>query len=298
MAKSTNAIRFGINPRGMSYEKVVSVAKTAEEAGFEVISFSDRPPDPSIEGWTFATAVAVQTKKIAVTHSTLNIPLRNPALLAKMASSLDVMTGGGRVIMTVGAGGQEAHYTAIGTPFGTAGERVTDLEDAIAIMRGLWANETFSYQGRQFNVAEASSPPKPLGPIPFVIGAGGARMLKYTGEQAEGWIKNGGWPESHEQYLGLLGQVEAAAESAGREPRIIRRVLNGTGYIGDKDPNDVIPETMGRRGGLMGNADKILETINEYVDLGVDTFQLQFPAGTWEEQMKQFGEEVIAKVKS
>ena len=297
MAKSTNAVRFGINPRGMSYEKVLSVAKTAEDAGFEVISFSDRPPEPSLEGWTFATAIAVQTKKIAVTHSTLNVPLRNPALLAKMASSLDVMTGGGRVILTLGAGGQKAHYRAIGTPFGTAGERVTDLEDAIAIMRGLWANETFSYQGRQFSVTEASSPPKPLGTIPFIIGAGGARMLKYTGAQADGWIKNGGWPETHEQYLGLLGQVEAGAEEAGRDPRTIRRVLNGTGYIGDKDPNDVIPETMGRVGGLMGNAAKILETIDEYVELGVDTFQLQFPGDMVEDQLKQFGAEVIAKVK-
>ena len=297
MAKSTNAIRFGINPRGMSYEKVLSVAKTAEDAGFEVISFSDRPPEPSLEGWTFATAIAVQTKKIAVTHSTLNVPLRNPALLAKMASSLDVMTGGGRVILTLGAGGQEAHYTAIGTPFGTAGERVTDLEDAIAIMRGLWANETFSYEGRQFSVTDATSPPKPLGTIPFIIGAGGARMLKYTGAKADGWIKNGGWPETHEQYLELLGQVEAGAEEAGRDPRTIRRVLNGTGYIGDKDPNDVIPETMGRRGGLMGNAARILEIIDEYVELGVDTFQLQFPYDMVEDQLKQFGAEVIAKVK-
>jgi alkanesulfonate monooxygenase SsuD/methylene tetrahydromethanopterin reductase-like flavin-dependent oxidoreductase (luciferase family) len=297
MAKSTNAIRFGINPRGMSYEKVLSVAKTAEDAGFEVISFSDRPPEPSLEGWTFATAIAVQTKKIAVTHSTLNVPLRNPALLAKMASSLDVMTGGGRVILTLGAGGQEAHYTAIGTPFGTAGERVTDLEDAISIMRGLWANEIFSYEGRQFSVTEASSPPKPLGTIPFIIGAGGARMLKYTGAKADGWIKNGGWPETHEQYLELLGQVEAGAEEAGRDPRTIRRVLNGTGYIGDKDPNDVIPETMGRRGGLMGNAARILEIIDEYVELGVDTFQLQFPGDMVEDQLKQFGAEVIAKVK-
>jgi alkanesulfonate monooxygenase SsuD/methylene tetrahydromethanopterin reductase-like flavin-dependent oxidoreductase (luciferase family) len=297
MAKSTNAIRFGINPRGMSYEKVLSVAKTAEDAGFEVISFSDRPPEPSLEGWTFATAIAVQTKKIAVTHSTLNVPLRNPALLAKMASSLDVMTGGGRVLLTLGAGGQEAHYTAIGTSFGTAGERVTDLEDAIAIMRGLWANEIFSYEGRQFSVTEASSPPKPLGTIPFIIGAGGARMLKYTGAKADGWIKNGGWPETHEQYLELLGQVEAGAEEAGRDPRTIRRVLNGTGYIGDKDPNDVIPETMGRRGGLMGNTARILEIIDEYVELGVDTFQLQFPGDMVEDQLKQFGAEVIAKVK-
>ncbi len=66
-------------------------------------------------------------------------------------------------------------------------------------------------------------------------------MLKYTGANAEGWIKNGGWSESHEQYLGLLGPLEAAAEAAGRDPSTIYRVLNGTGYIGDEDPDAVIP---------------------------------------------------------
>ena len=298
MTASTNSIRFGINPRGMPYERVVSIAQIAEEAGFEVISFSDRPPEVNLEGWTFATAIAVQTKRIAITHSTLNIPFRNPALLAKMVSSLDVMTGGGRVILTIGAGGQETHYSSFGVPFGTAGERVTDLEDAITIMRGLWANETFSHQGRQFSVVEASAPPTPYGPIPFIIGAGGPRMLKYTGAQADGWIKNGGWPESHQQYRDLLSQMEAGAEGAGRDPRTIRRVLNGTGYIGDADPDTVIPETFGRRGGLMGNTAKILATIEEYVELGVDTFQLQFPNDIIEDQLKQFGAEVLAKVKS
>ena len=164
----------------------MSVGLAAEAAGFDVISFSDRPPEPSMEGWTLATAVAVQTERIAVTHSTLNVPFRNPALLAKMASTLDVMTGGGRVILTLGAGGQETHYRTYGIEFGSPGERVTDLEDAIAIMRGLWANESFSYAGRQFSVEECSAPPAPLGPIPIIIGAGGPRMLRYTGAHAEG----------------------------------------------------------------------------------------------------------------
>ena len=122
-------------------------------------------------------------------------------------------------------------------------------------------------------------------------------MLKYAGAQADGWIKNGGWPESHQQYRDLLSQVEAGAEGAGRDPRTIRRVLNGTGYIGDDDPDSVIPETFGRRGGLMGNAAKILATIEEYVELGVDTFHLQFPNDIIEDQLKQFGAEVIAKAK-
>ena len=92
--------------------------------------------------------------------------------------------------------------------------------------------------------------------------------------------------------------MEAGAEEAGRDPRTIRRVLNGTGYIGDADPDAVIPETFGRRGGLMGNTAKILATIEEYVELGVDTFQLQFPNDIIEDQLKQFGAEIIAKAKN
>ena len=79
--------------------------------------------------------------------------------------------------------------------------------------------------------------------------------------------------------------------------RSIYRVLNGTGYIGDEDPDAVIPQTFGRRGGLMGNPDKILATIDEFVELGVDTFHLQFPNDILEQQLTQFGEEVIAKVR-
>ena len=297
MAESANPIRFGVNPRNIPYERVVSVAQAAEAAGFDVISFSDRPPEPSMEGWTLATAVAVQTRRIAVTHSTLNVPFRNPALLAKMASTLDVMTGGGRVLLTLGAGGQEAHYRTYGIEFGSPGQRVTGLQDAVAIMRGLWANETFSYQGRQFSVDECSAPPAPLGSIPIIIGAGGPRMLRYTGAHAEGWIKNGGWPESPEQYLALLTPIEAAAEAAGRDPTTLYRVLNGTGYIGDEDPDTVVPQTFGRRGGLMGNADKILATIDEYTALGADTFHLQFPNQILEDQLTRFGQEVITQLR-
>ena len=85
MVKSKNPIWFGINSRGLAYERLVPVAKAAEAAGFVSMAFADRPPEDSLEGWTVATAVAVQTEKIAVTHSTLNVPYRNPALVAKMA---------------------------------------------------------------------------------------------------------------------------------------------------------------------------------------------------------------------
>ena len=86
MSVSSNPIRFGLNPRGMSFERTVEIARLAESAGFEIVSFSDRPPETNLEGWTMATAVAMRTERIRVTHSTLNVPYRYPALLAKMAA--------------------------------------------------------------------------------------------------------------------------------------------------------------------------------------------------------------------
>ena len=136
MARSSNSIRFGLNPRGLPYDRVVAVAQAAEAAGFQNISFSDRPPENNLEGWTLATAVALQTDRLRVTHSTLNVPFRNPALLSKMATALDHITGGDRVILTLGTGIQENHFTTYGIEFGTPGERVDGLIDAIEIPAG------------------------------------------------------------------------------------------------------------------------------------------------------------------
>ena len=286
MVKSKNPIWFGINSRGLAYERLVPVAKAAEAAGFVSMAFADRPPEDSLEGWTVATAVAVQTEKMTVTHSTLNVPYRNPALVAKMAATLDFITGG-RLLLTLGAGGQEGHTTAYGMSYGTPGERYQDLKDAIAIMHGLWKNDTFDYQGRRYNVQSASVDPKPVnGTVPIVIGAAGPRMLRLTGAVADGWIKNMGWPESPDQYSGMLSLMEEGAEKAGRDPAVIRRVLNGAGYIGSDS----------RAGGLQGTAEQILQTVDEYAELGVDYFQLAFASEGVEEQLQQFGEEVIARV--
>ncbi|MEE8518900.1 MAG: LLM class flavin-dependent oxidoreductase [Dehalococcoidia bacterium] len=290
MARSKNPVRFGINPRGISYDRMVTVAKAAEKAGFETMSFSDRPPESNLEGWTVATAVAAVTEKIIVTHSTLNVPFRSPALVAKMAASLDVITGGGRVLLTIGAGGQEGHAKSIGARWGTPGERIEDLIDAIAIMRGLWANDTFSYEGKRFNAVDGSVDPKPVaGSIPIFIGAGKPRMLKLVGSTADGWIKNGGWPESPEAYAELQSHVERGAEAAGRDPGTLRRVVNCSAYVGTADP--------GASGGLTGTADQVLDIVEKHREAGIDTFHVGFQSDMLDEQIPAFGEQIIAKLR-
>ena len=213
MTRSSNAVRFGLNPRNLPYERVVEVAKAAEAAGFQNISFSDRPPENNLEGWTLATAVAIQTSRIRVTHSTLNVPFRNPALLSKMATALDFITGGDRVILTLGAGTQADHFTTYGIGFHSAGERVEGLIDAIEILRGTWANEQFSYEGKQYHAAGATVTPKPVnGTIPIFIGAAQPRMMRLTGRTADGWIRNGGWPSDLDAYR---AQLRYAGRSGG-----------------------------------------------------------------------------------
>ena len=296
MARSKNAVRFGINPRGLPYERIVEVAKAAEAAGFQNISFSDRPPENNIEGWTLATAVALQTERLRVTHSTLNVPFRNPALLSKMAAGLDAITGGGRVILTLGAGTQENHFTTYGIPFGSPGERVDGLIDCIEILRGTWENETFTYAGAVYGVDGATVTPRPAsGDIPIFIGAALPRMLRLTGRVADGWIRNGGWPADLDAYRAQLDTLEEAAAGAGRDLGSIRRVINCNAYVGDEDPATKLATVFGNPGGLLGTADEVLETVERCREAGVDTFHVQFQNDIIDEQIPAFGEQVIAK---
>ena len=298
MVKSSNRIRFGLHTRAIPGDQIVHVAQTGEKNGFEFIAFSDQPPGNNIEAWTAATAVGVLTKDIVVTHSTLNIPYRNPAMLAKMAASLDYMTGG-RVILTLGAGGMEAQYLSYGYNFGTPGQRITDMGDAITILRGLWGNESFDSQGKRLGVSGATVQPRPVkGTIPIFVGAGHPRNLKLTGAVADGWLKNSGWIDSTEDYVEQLRIMEGSAAAAGRDPSTVYRVLSGYGYIGEDDPETKVPAVHGTLGGLVGTPDRILADIEFYIDLGVDTFQLAFSPEGIDEQLHRFGEEVIAKVGS
>ena len=295
MSVSSNPIRFGLNPRGMSFERTVEIARLAESAGFENITFSDRPPETNLEGWTMATAVAMRTQKIRVTHSTLNVPYRYPALLAKMATALDIITGGDRLLMTLGAGAQEAHATTYGMAWGTPGERVDGLVDTINIMRGMWSTDHFSYEGKRYSVDDAQLDPKPVtGSIPILIGAAKPRTLRIAGSMADGWLKNGGWPESPEAYAELQEAVDRAADDAGRDVGLIRRVINCTAYVGSAEPASVMPSTFGASGGLMGTVNEVLDIIDKHHAAGVDTFHVQFPSDLIDEQIPEFGERIIA----
>jgi alkanesulfonate monooxygenase SsuD/methylene tetrahydromethanopterin reductase-like flavin-dependent oxidoreductase (luciferase family) len=304
MAASKNPIHFGVNVRRPAYTEVLALAQAAEEAGFDTVTFSDRPPENNLEGWTLASAIGAVTQRVLLAHSTLNVPFRNPALLAKMAAALDHITGG-RVELILGAGAAEDHFRAYGIPFGSAAERFRGLRETVRILRGIWTEPPFTFEGQVYRVQGAEAPPRPVrGTIPIWIGALGPQMLAYTGRTADGWLKNRGWPGSVEEYRGLVAQLEGGAERAGRDPGTIRRALNRATGIGSSsaeaeriraalDPRQFIGME-----GMFGTADQILETIHTYREAGADTFHLQFPPENTAEQIRRFGREVLPKARA
>ena len=304
MTATKNHLRFGVNIRRPGFPEFLELAKIADAAGFDTVTFSDRPPEQNLEAWTLATAIGTLTQRLILTHSTLNVPFRNPALLAKMAASLDAITGGGRVELTLGAGGQDAHFHSYGIELGSPGDRFRRLRESVTILRGIWASPPFTYEGQVCRVDGATAPPSPVrGTIPIWIGAGRPQMLRYTGRVADGWLKNGGWPESLDELRGLVADFEEGAEQAGRDPLTIRRALNGTAIIASsrERAEQLVPASGARNvtpRGLLGSPEQILETIAIYREAGIDTFHLQFAAGDAADQMRQFAAEVMPRARA
>jgi alkanesulfonate monooxygenase SsuD/methylene tetrahydromethanopterin reductase-like flavin-dependent oxidoreductase (luciferase family) len=302
MSRTKNRVRFGVNVGSRSFAESIEACLAAERYGFDLVAFSDRPPDAAPEAWTAVTAVGVRTSKIIVTHSSLNVPLRNPALMAKMAASLDSLIGLGRLELTIGAGAQQQHFESYGAPFGDAAWSFAGLRDTVHIMRGMWANESFTYEGKVHSVTDARiGIPPANGSIPIAIAAMGPQMMRFTGRNADGWMKNRGWPESLDELEMLVRMLEQGAEEVGRDPLLIRRTLNGGAALGEEAVKHVQANpTRGpaylAKPHVSGSVDQVLKTIETYRDAGIDTFRLRFPDALLLEQIQLFGEEVLSKV--
>ena len=292
-------LTFATPASSNSWEQSLGTALAAEEAGFWGIGLGERF-DGSLTGWTLATALAARTQRLHFFHTTLNVPYRYPYILAQEAAALDVISGG-RVILCLGTGFEPSrqNYLNAGLPFGSPGERLQDMRDAIAILRGVWGGQRFSHKGRFYSVEDVAPSIRPVnGIVPIWVGAGGPRMLSLAGQLAEGYMKNLGWGPV-EDVRGLNDAVSDAARSAGRDPLSIRRVMNGAAFVAhttaelDHYIANAPRPVGGPQGGLIGSPDQILETLRQYRAAGVDTFNISFPPDGRAEQIARFGRQII-----
>ncbi|WP_067829062.1 LLM class flavin-dependent oxidoreductase [Actinomadura kijaniata] len=266
---------FGLNLSQSATGDPVGDARHAEELGFDFVSTSDHPcgTHPSSETWTLLTWVAAHTTRIRIATRVLGVPYRPPAMVAKMAETLDRLSGG-RLVLGLGGGYSDEEFRAFGLGVPTPRQKVDGMVEAIEIMRGLWSEPGFSYEGTRYRVERADLEPKPERRIPLWLGTYGPRALEATGRLADGWIPSLGFAPP-ERAAAMRDRVRAAAERAGRDPDGIACVYNVPVRIGDPVTG---ASATGDPGVLEGSADQVVERLLGLRRLGFTSFNLM-PSG-------------------
>ena len=223
-------VRFGVFITPVATEQPLELARIADDLGFDVLGVQDHPYQRRFfDTWTLLTAMAMRTEHITVFPDVANLPLRPPAVLAKAAATLDILSGG-RVELGLGAGGFWDAIRAYGGPVRTPGESVSAVEDAIQVIRLLWSGQHgIRFDGKLYPLAGAHSGPVPKHPIGIWIGGYKPRMLSLIGRLADGWVPSLGYLKPPDLLEGNR-RIDEAATAAGRDPRSIRRVLNA-GFV-------------------------------------------------------------------
>jgi len=222
---------FGVflPPEARQADAVLALARRADEAGLDLVSVQDHPYNPQfLEAWTLLTAIAVTTSRVRVFPNVANLPLRPPAMLARQVATLDILSGG-RAELGLGAGAFWDPIAAMGGPRRTAGESVSALREAIGVIRALWApGRGATVEGAHYALRGARPGPFPVHDAGIWVGSYKERMLRLTGELADGWLPSAPYAPP-ERLAAMSAVIDAAALDAGRSPRDVRRLYNIAG---------------------------------------------------------------------
>jgi alkanesulfonate monooxygenase SsuD/methylene tetrahydromethanopterin reductase-like flavin-dependent oxidoreductase (luciferase family) len=230
-----------------------------------------------LEAFTTLAYMAALQPQLRFGHTVLCQSFRNPALLAKMGSTLQWLSGG-RFILGMGAGWDEQEHRAYGYDFPPAPVRVQQLEEALQIIKALWSQPQATFVGRHYRVVEARCEPRPNPPPPIMVGAFKPKMLRLTARYADWWnVSSTGVTD----YRPLAEAFESACAKVGRDPATVRRTwaggcvcaptqaevkrLAGNRYSAD-GPDDGFD--------FVGTPAQLIEQMHDFVALGVDYFML------------------------
>jgi len=273
------------------------LVRTADEAGLELVGIQDHPYQRHLlDPWSLIPALAGETQRITFFTDVANLPLRAPAVMAKAAATLDLLSGG-RFELGLGAGAFPDPIVGFGGPRRTPGEAVEALEEAIDVIRALWSDaRSVSYHGRHYTLEDARPGPRPAHEIGIWLGAYKPRMLRLVGRKADGWAPSLG-VLSRDELRAAHEVIDGAAAKAGRDPASIRRILNLQGVIGDAPapPRSALPVGYLAGEPLAGPPDWWVETLSGFVDDGFDAIVF-WPVDPSPEQVETFAHAVIPRV--
>jgi probable F420-dependent oxidoreductase len=259
--------RFLVGARGYQDRRsLVEAARAAEAAGYSDLTIHDHLT-PQLAPIAVLTAVAMATERLRLCPLVLNNDLRHPAVLAQELATIDVLSEG-RLVVGIGAGWNEPEYDAIGIPFDGPGVRIERMVEAVAILRGLFADGPFSFAGRHYTIRELDGHPKPvqLPHPPFLIGGTRERVLRIAAREADivgmdlrqdreslpdafpsgmdtrvGWVREAAgdrFPDLEINVLRILGDISITNAPLRAASEIARRHEARTGLT--IDPRDVL----------------------------------------------------------
>ena len=281
-------------PDAELFERFAALATSAEEAGVDSVWVMDHffqlpmlggPDQPILEAYTLLGALAARTRRVQLGTLVTGVTYRNPALLAKMVTTLDVISGG-RAICGIGAAWFDVEHVAMGFDFPPAGERLDRLEEAVQICRAMFDGDHTSFTGRHYRTADVRNVPAPVqARLPILIGGGGEkRTLRLVAQHAD--AGNVGGDEAAVAHK--IGVLRAHCADVGRDPAEISVTrMSPTFRTTSADETRQTREFLAAQAGEealagfdIGTDDEILSRLARLAAAGVDEFILILPFAT------------------
>ncbi|MCK4566107.1 MAG: LLM class flavin-dependent oxidoreductase [Candidatus Thorarchaeota archaeon] len=313
-------MEFGIQiePQfGFDYEEISRIARKGLDKGFSTVWFSDHfmldgnsTDKVLLDPWLVMTALVTENPDIRVGSLVFCNSYRNPALHAKMAATLDVLSGG-RLEFGIGAGWKKIEYNAYGYDFPDDMTRIEQLAESIQIIRRIWSEDKASFDGKHYKIKELVSFPKPVQqPHPTIwVGTmyGKQHMLKLTAKHGDGI--NLAWTFTPKQLDSIFKKLETYRKEYGRSQEIKKSIGFWTHvFENEEDMEKGIIEGAKKRNiplekyrervasSMWGTPEMLIEKLEAYKDLGVSHSIFMFPHQEELKQIEIFGSKVFSKL--
>ncbi len=309
-------ISFGafISSERQKYQMILDDALHLESLGYNSVWISDHvygmytnPADPRFECWTTMSALAADTDTIRLGQLVLCNPFRHPPLLAKMAATLDAISGG-RLILGLGTGWHEGEFKSYGYTLESPATRVRRLDEAARIIKLMWTEEAPSYQGRYYSIDGAYCSPKPVQrPHPPLMLAGGGEQLTLRTVARHADISNyAAWMGTPQAFKAKSEALDSHCCKVGRDPGEITRSWACYTLISEDQGKAEMSmdrytrnmqtrygnESGDRRPPLAGAPDEVIEQVQRYIDAGVRMFIVRFMGDDFDSEARLFAEKV------
>ncbi|WP_020577816.1 LLM class F420-dependent oxidoreductase [Actinopolymorpha alba] len=282
-------------PDNQLFERVAAIAKTGEESGFDSIWVMDHfyqlpmlgsADEPMLESYTLLGALAARTSTARLGTMVTGVTYRNPALLAKIVTTLDVISAG-RAILGIGAAWNDVEHKGYGFDFPSTRERMDRLEEALRICRAMFTEESPSFSGSHYRIVDALNVPRPVtpgGPPILIGGSGEKRTLRLVAEYGDASNLFGDVPTIRHK----LAVLARHCEDVGRDPaeitntKLATLVIAPTAKEAERKAAFVLDhfgrdEEAFRATAIAGEPDRVVEQVQEYLDAGLDGLLFNLP---------------------